>query len=148
MRLLVQFLFLVSVAAVLVTAQAPQTITIRVGRLIDGRGGSQPNVVVTVRNGKIAAVGQSNGQITHDLSKYTLLPGFIDTHVHCCTSDRTTVRRRRDPVRRAAGIENARARSNTFISRAECRRGSDGSSIDTEKAIAGTADPDAAAGQR
>jgi imidazolonepropionase-like amidohydrolase len=73
---------LASTAALLVTAQPPASITIRVGRLIDGRGGSQQNVVVTIRDGKIASIGKSGGQVTHDLSKYTLLPGFIDTHVH------------------------------------------------------------------
>jgi imidazolonepropionase-like amidohydrolase len=63
-------------------AQGPQTITIRTGRLVDGRGGSRQNVVVTIRDGKITSVGQANGPVTYDLSKYTLLPGFIDTHVH------------------------------------------------------------------
>jgi imidazolonepropionase-like amidohydrolase len=61
---------------------APQVITIRAGRLLDGRGGSQQNVVVRVENGTIASVTRSNGPVTHDLSTYTLLPGFIDTHVH------------------------------------------------------------------
>jgi imidazolonepropionase-like amidohydrolase len=82
MRLVACLLFAVAIAAVFVTAQTPQSITIRVGRLIDGRGGSQQNVVVTVRDGKIASVGRSNGRATYDLSKYTLLPGFIDVHVH------------------------------------------------------------------
>jgi imidazolonepropionase-like amidohydrolase len=82
MRLVASLLFAVSIAAVFVTAQTPQSITIRVGRLIDGRGGSQQNVVVTVRDGKIVSVGRSNATPTHDLSKYTLLPGFIDVHVH------------------------------------------------------------------
>ena len=63
-------------------AQDPQVITIRAGRLLDGRGGSQQNVVVRVDGGKIVSVGKASGPVTHDLSKYTLLPGFIDTHVH------------------------------------------------------------------
>jgi imidazolonepropionase-like amidohydrolase len=73
-------------ATVLVTpAQevATPSITIRAGRLLDGRGGSQQNVVVRVEHGKIAGVTRAgSGAVTHDLSKYTLLPGFIDTHVH------------------------------------------------------------------
>ena len=75
-------LLLVVVLAALATAQTPQTITIRAGTLLDGRGGTQQNVVVTIRDGKIVSVGKSNGAVTHDLSKYTLLPGFIDMHVH------------------------------------------------------------------
>ena len=63
-------------------AQTPQAITIRAGRLLDGRGGAQQNVVVRVEAGKIVSVGPSSEAVTHDLSKYTLLPGFIDTHVH------------------------------------------------------------------
>ena len=81
-RVLLVALLLASCAALLIAAQAPQTVTIRAGRLLDGRGGSQQNVVVTIRDGKIASVARSNGAVTHDLSKYTLLPGFIDTHVH------------------------------------------------------------------
>jgi imidazolonepropionase-like amidohydrolase len=113
MRILFSALLFASCAAVLVTAQAPQTITIRVGRLIDGRGGSQQNVVVTVRDGKIASVGQSTGQVTYDLSKYTLLPGFIDTHVHILWHfgpDGRFVGGRDEPATRLqAGVENARA---------------------------------------
>src|SRR3954471_6202786 len=76
-------LLLVVVLAALATAQTPQTITIRAGTLLDGRGGSQQNVVVTIREGKIVSVGKSSGgAVTNDLSKYTLLPGFIDMHVH------------------------------------------------------------------
>jgi imidazolonepropionase-like amidohydrolase len=66
----------------ILVAQPPETVTIRAGRMLDGRGGSQRDVVVTVRDGKIASVGKATGPVTYDLSKYTLLPGFIDTHVH------------------------------------------------------------------
>src|SRR5215471_6436282 len=62
--------------------QSSQPITIRVGRLIDGKGGSQQNVVITLNGSKIASIGKSTGPVTYDLSKYTLLPGFIDVHVH------------------------------------------------------------------
>jgi imidazolonepropionase-like amidohydrolase len=62
--------------------QSSQPVTIRAGRLIDGKGGSQQNVVITLKGSKIAAIGKANGPVTYDLSKYTLLPGFIDVHVH------------------------------------------------------------------
>ena len=94
-------------------AQGPQTITIRAGRLVDGRGGSRQNVVVTVRDGKIASVGQANGPVTYDLSKYTLLPGFIDTHVHILWhfgKDGRFDNRGETPQDRInAGLANARA---------------------------------------
>ncbi len=66
-------------------AQEPQPkgpITIRAGRLIDGRGGQSSNVVVKVDEGKIVSVGASDGPVTYDLSNGTLMPGWIDTHVH------------------------------------------------------------------
>jgi imidazolonepropionase-like amidohydrolase len=73
---------LCSAAAVLTTAQAPQGVTVRAGTLIDGRGGSRQSAVVTIDGGKITSVDNTRGPVTYDLSKYALLPGFIDTHVH------------------------------------------------------------------
>jgi imidazolonepropionase-like amidohydrolase len=81
-RVLLSLGLLLSTAAILTTAQAPQGVTIRAGRLLDGRGGSQQNVVLRIDGGKIVSVGKTGGPVTYDLSKYTLLPGFIDTHVH------------------------------------------------------------------
>lgn len=64
------------------SAQAPGPIAIRARTAIDGRGGLARDVVVTVRDGTIVGVGPSAGPVTHDLGTLTLLPGFIDTHVH------------------------------------------------------------------
>ena len=63
-------------------AQAPAPITLRAARLIDGRGQSTANQVVTVRGSKIERVAPASGAATYDLGALTLLPGFIDTHVH------------------------------------------------------------------
>jgi len=63
-------------------AQTPAPITIRAARLIDGRGQTLQNVTVTVRGSKIERVTPERGVVTHDLPTLTLLPGFIDTHVH------------------------------------------------------------------
>lgn len=92
-------------------AQTTDT-TIRVGRLIDGRGGSQQNVVVHVKDGKITAIDHAAGPVTYDLSKYTLLPGFIDVHVHILWNfgpDGKLAERQSSDDRVKAGIENARA---------------------------------------
>jgi len=62
-------------------AQSP-AITIKARRVIDGIGGIVDNAVVTVRDGKIVSVGPASGPVTIDLGEATLLPGFIDTHVH------------------------------------------------------------------
>lgn len=71
-------------AAATVTAQSGSiaTTTVRARTVIDGRGGATSNATVTVRDGKIASVGQQSGAPTIDLGTLTLLPGFIDTHVH------------------------------------------------------------------
>ena len=91
---------------------APASVTIRAGRLLDGRGGSQQNVVVRIDGGRIASVGQSDGPVTHDLTRYTLLPGFIDTHVHILwhfnQEARFDTRGETPDARLEAGVENAR----------------------------------------
>jgi imidazolonepropionase-like amidohydrolase len=62
--------------------QPPQPITIRAGRLLDGRGGVRNNVVIRIEGGRIVSVGPAQGTVTHDLSGATVMPGWIDTHVH------------------------------------------------------------------
>ena len=68
--------------AALAAQQTGGATTIRAARVIDGRGGITQNTTVSVVNGKISSVGQVNTAPTIDLGNLTLLPGFIDTHVH------------------------------------------------------------------
>ncbi len=75
-------LFLIAGVAALAAQQPPSPITIRAARVLDGRGGVQPNTVVTTRGSRIERVAAASGPVTHDLGTLTLLPGFIDTHVH------------------------------------------------------------------
>ena len=63
-------------------AQTSPEVTIRARTVIDGKGQILRNTVVTVRDGKIIRVGNAAGAVTHDLGTLTLMPGFIDTHVH------------------------------------------------------------------
>ena len=94
-------------------AQPQPGLTIRAGRLLDGRGGSQTNVVVRIADGKIVSVGRATGPVTHDWSDFTLLPGFIDTHVHILwhfnAEGRFDTRGETADDRVNAGVENARA---------------------------------------
>src|ERR1051326_7726971 len=64
------------------TLRAGAPVTIRAAQVISGRGGVQRNVVVTVRGSKIERVAAAAGKVSYDLGSMTLLPGFIDTHVH------------------------------------------------------------------
>jgi imidazolonepropionase-like amidohydrolase len=76
----------VAAAAVALTAQAP-TITIRAGTLVDGKGGVSRNVRLTVEGSTVREVAADGPAAsaptpTYDLRGLTVLPGFIDTHVH------------------------------------------------------------------
>ena len=75
-------LILVMARTALPAQQPREPVTIRAAQVFDGRGGVQRNVVVTVRGSKIERVGPATGAVTYDLGSMTLLPGFIDTHVH------------------------------------------------------------------
>jgi imidazolonepropionase-like amidohydrolase len=72
------FIFNVSLSA--------QEIVLRVGTLLDGKGGTLRSATVVVENGRIKSAGQaSDRRVSYDLSQLTLLPGLIDTHVHMNT---------------------------------------------------------------
>ena len=69
-------------ASATVLAQA-QPVTLRVGTLLDGKGGVQHNVTIVVDGTKIQKIAPSGAaQATYDLRNLTVLPGMIDTHVH------------------------------------------------------------------
>jgi len=63
-------------------AQPPASITIRAGRVLDGRGGAATDVILQIDDGRITRVGRGTGKTTYDLSTSTVMPGWIDTHVH------------------------------------------------------------------
>lgn len=59
-------------------------LTIRAGTLLDGRGGVQRDVVLTIDGSRIARIApwRAGMTVTWDLSERTVMPGLIDTHVH------------------------------------------------------------------
>ena len=81
---------LAAVATSALRAQAPAAapvVAIRAGTLIDGTGAAPVrNAVIVIRGDRIESVGPSvrvpAGARVIDLSRYTILPGFIDAHVH------------------------------------------------------------------
>ncbi len=82
----------------LATASAQETpLTIRAGRLLDGLGGVAENVVITVEDSRIVQLDDASGPVDYDLTDLTLMPGWIDTHVHLAAHFNTQGRSNRDP---------------------------------------------------
>jgi imidazolonepropionase-like amidohydrolase len=64
-------------------AACAQRVTIRAGEVVDGKGGVLRNQQIVIEGGNITAMGPAGkGKVDYDLSGMTVLPGFIDTHVH------------------------------------------------------------------
>jgi len=59
-----------------------QTIVIQAGTVIDGKGGVLRNQQIVVDGSKITAVRGGNARANYDLRGFTVMPGWIDTHVH------------------------------------------------------------------
>ncbi len=66
-----------------VGAQAPVARTvIEADRIFDGRGGVLAPTRIVIEQGKIVRLDPKAGGVTYDLRGLTVLPGWIDTHVH------------------------------------------------------------------
>jgi len=74
------------IAAFLLMATAAvgqeRPVVIRVGLLLDGKGGQQRNVNIVVQGSKILKIDSAPADASYDLRTLTVLPGLIDTHVH------------------------------------------------------------------
>ena len=83
-------LCVVSILGVCASAQRSSTqtpmqnkrIVIAAGALLDGRGRVLRNTRIVVEGSKIVAVDPKAGPVTYDLRGLTVLPGWIDAHVH------------------------------------------------------------------
>jgi len=67
-------------AFALVVAQEP--IVLEAGRILDGRGGVIPATRIVVSGGRIERFDPAATGRRYDLGGYTLMPGWIDGHVH------------------------------------------------------------------
>ena len=64
---------------------AGETTVLRAARILDGRGDVLADRDLVVRDGQIAGIvprGSGRGDRIYDLTALTVLPGYIDTHVH------------------------------------------------------------------
>lgn len=77
-RLLTTILLLAPAAAL---AQE-QAVVLRVSTAFDGRGNVLRDTAIVVQNGKIVRIDSRAQGVTYDLRGLTVMPGWIDTHVH------------------------------------------------------------------
>jgi imidazolonepropionase-like amidohydrolase len=73
---LVAFLFFAALAV------AQNRVVISAGTVLDGRGGVQRNPQIVIENGRIVSVAPGDAKADYDLRNMTVMPGWIDTHVH------------------------------------------------------------------
>lgn len=80
----IRFLALTMLSMPVTLAAQSAPVTIRAGRLLDGRGATTNNASITIEQGTVRSVhvGARPSQVTYDLSRYTVLPGLIDGHAH------------------------------------------------------------------
>ena len=58
------------------------TIVLRASTVLDGKGGVTRNTAIVIENSKIVRIDPAARGTTFDLSALTVMPGWIDTHVH------------------------------------------------------------------
>ena len=75
-----RFTLVFALTAALAGAQT-RTI-IRAGTVLDGRGGVLRNQQIVVEDGRIVLVGPAHDRADYDLGSRTVMPGWIDTHIH------------------------------------------------------------------
>ena len=63
-------------------AASAQRIVIKASTVHDGKGGVQKNRDIVVDGAKITSISGHTAKPTYDLGGLTVMPGFIDTHVH------------------------------------------------------------------
>ena len=73
-------LFVLTITSTL-GAQTKRTV-IQVGTMLDGRGGVIKNTRIVVEGTKIVRLDPKAKPVDYDLRRFTVLPGWIDSHVH------------------------------------------------------------------
>ncbi|HEX8837731.1 MAG TPA: amidohydrolase family protein [Candidatus Acidoferrum sp.] len=70
-------------SASMVMAQ-DRPLVLKASTVLDGKGKILHNTIIVIEGGKIASVGGASpqGAASYDLSRLTVLPGWIDAHVH------------------------------------------------------------------
>ena len=63
-------------------AAAQDRIVIDAGTVLDGKGGIKKNQQIVIEGSKIVEIRPAKGKALYDMRAETVMPGWIDTHVH------------------------------------------------------------------
>lgn len=77
-----------------------QTIVLQTSTILDGKGGTLRNQEIVIDGSKIASIKAGKDKAAYDLRGLTVMPGWIDTHVHMnwhFDGDHKLVNGREDP---------------------------------------------------
>jgi imidazolonepropionase-like amidohydrolase len=77
-----RLLFLAFVATTALAQPPGGRIVIQTGTLLDGKGGVLKNQQIVIEGSRIQSVAAGKEKATYDLRGLTVMPGWIDTHVH------------------------------------------------------------------
>ncbi len=64
------------------TVAAAQPVVLKTSTILDGRGHVLRNQNMVIEGGRIVRISDAKEKATYDLSGLTVMPGWIDTHVH------------------------------------------------------------------
>ena len=64
------------------TWAAAQPVVLKTSTILDGKGNVLTNRNIVIEDGKILRLAGPGEKATYDLSGLTVMPGWIDTHVH------------------------------------------------------------------
>lgn len=70
------------VLLVCLAAVSAEPITIKTSTILDGKGHVLRNKQIVIDGSRISGISDAKGRATYDLSGLTVMPGWIDTHVH------------------------------------------------------------------
>src|ERR1700731_1705106 len=64
------------------TWAAAQPVVLKTSTILDGKGNVLTNRNIVIQDGKISRISGGGEKAAYDLSGLTVMPGWIDTHVH------------------------------------------------------------------
>ena len=61
---------------------AQERIVVATSTILDGKGAILKNQQIVIEGSRIQSIGTNSGTVTYDLRGLTVMPGWIDTHIH------------------------------------------------------------------